>query len=523
MQSSLIYFIRVTEVINIKMGNEDYALSFKNICKTFPGVKALDDVSMNFKRATVSALMGENGAGKSTLMKILSGAYSRDSGEIILDGKELPKQYSPMEARKMGISIIYQELSLMNELTVMENIYMCNEPLKFAGVIDFRKMQEQAEKQLMRLNASYISAREKVGNLSLPQKQLVEIAKALALECKVLIMDEPTTSLTDEETAQLFDVINMLKAQGITIIYISHRMNEIFQICDSAIVMRDGKLAGTMDVKTGSEDQLIDMMTGKLLNTGNIDRKTFDEGQPLALELSGISDGGFIKDLSMKLYEGEVLGIGGLVGSKRTELFRMICGIDPMKAGVVKIKGSEVHITHPGEAIKNGIGYLSENRKEDGLSLGMTIEENNIQCDYSKVSSKGIMSWSKVREIAEKYIKMLKTKGVPAMNVVNLSGGNQQKVSIAKWLHAGCSILVFDEPTRGIDVGAKAEIHNLIREFASQPGNAAIVISSDANELMSVSDRVVVMSKGKVTGELRAEDITQNNLTRYITQGAGVK
>ncbi|MBQ7732554.1 MAG: sugar ABC transporter ATP-binding protein [Synergistaceae bacterium] len=428
-----------------------------------------------------------------------------------------------MEARKMGISIIYQELSLMNELSVMENIYMCNEPLKFAGVIDFHTMQRQAETQLNRLNAGYISAREKVGNLSLPQKQLVEIAKALALECKVLIMDEPTTSLTDEETAQLFDVINMLKAQGITIIYISHRMNEIFQICDTAIVMRDGKLAGTMDVKSGSEDQLIDMMTGKLLNTGNIERKTFDETQPLALELSGVSDGGFIQDLSMKLYEGEVLGIGGLVGSKRTELFRMICGIDPMKAGVVKIKGSEVHITHPGDAIRNGIGYLSENRKEDGLSLGMTIEENNIHCDYNKVSTKGVMNWRRVREIAERYIQMLKTKGRPSMNVVNLSGGNQQKVSIAKWLHAGCSILVFDEPTRGIDVGAKAEIHNLIREFASQPGNAAIVISSDANELMSVSDRVVVMSKGKVTGELKAEDITQNNLTRYITQGAGVK
>ena len=501
------------------------ALSIRHVSKTFPGVKALDDVSMEIQRGTVVALLGENGAGKSTLMKILSGAYVRDpgQGEIVLEGKTLPPQYTPMEARRFGISIIYQELSLMNELTVMENIYMCNEPLKVRGVIDFRKMQTDAEAQLKRLNATNISARAKVGSLPLPQKQLVEIAKALALECKILIMDEPTTSLTDEEASNLFGVIRMLQQQGISIIYISHRMDEIFKICDKAVVMRDGKIAGTLDIRTSTSQQLVDMMTGKQLRFDNVVRTKMDyETQPVALELEHMSDGGFIRDLSLKVYEGEVLGIGGLIGSKRTELFRMVCGIDRMAAGKVKIRGREVRINNPGAAVRNGIGYLSENRKEDGLSLGMTIEENTIHCDFGKVSKNGIVNWREVRRIAERYIDMLKTKGRAATRVVNLSGGNQQKVSIAKWLHAGCNILVFDEPTRGIDVGAKAEIHNLIREFAQQPGNAAVVISSEANELMAVSDRVIVMSKGRITHEIKGDDIELTRLTSSITQsGAG--
>ena len=452
-------------------------------------------------------------------MKILSGAYTRDSGEIILDGRTLPKTYSTMEARRFGIAIIYQELSLMNEMTVMENIYMCNEPLRCKGVIDFKTMQENAEKQLKKLNADYVSPRAKVGSLPLSHKQLVEIAKALSLDCKVLIMDEPTTSLTDEEASNLFSVIRMLQAQGITIIYISHRMDELFQVCNTAIVMRDGRLAGTMDIATGSRERLIDLMTGKLLDTSGIVHADMHyDSRPVALELEHLSDGGFIKDLSLKVYEGEVLGIGGLIGSKRTELFRMVCGIDKMVGGAIKIKGKPVSITSPGQAIRNGIGYLSENRKEDGLSLGMSIEENTIHCDYGKVSSNGVMIWRKVREISDNFIEMLKTKGTSAMKVVNLSGGNQQKVSIAKWLHAGCSILIFDEPTRGIDVGAKAEIHNLIREFSRQPGHAAVVISSEANELMAVSDRVIVMSKGRITGELVGNEIETNNLTQHITQ-----
>lgn len=501
------------------MEDKNNALSVRNVSKTFPGVKALDNVSMDIGQASVVALLGENGAGKSTLMKILSGAYTRDSGEIILEGKPLPKVYSPIEARKLGISIIYQELSLMNELSVMENIYMCNEPLKCKGIIDYKKMQADAEAQLKKLNADYIPVKAKVGTLPLSQKQLIEIAKALALECKVLIMDEPTTSLTDEEASNLFDVIRMLQKQGISIIYISHRMDEIFKVCNYAIVMRDGKIAGTMDIATGSQEKLVDMMTGRLINTNNVQRTKLDyDTQPVALEIRDVGDGGFIQNLSLKLYEGEVLGIGGLIGSKRTELFRMICGIDKMQAGTVLIHGKEMRIKSPAQGISCGIGYLSENRKEDGLSQGMTIEENTIHCDFSKISKKGVISWKKVRSVAERYIQLLKTKGTATMKVMNLSGGNQQKVSISKWLHAGCDILVFDEPTRGIDVGAKAEIHNHIRDFVKQTGKAAVVISSEANELMAVSDRIIVMSKGRITNELRGEEITLGNITKKITQ-----
>jgi ribose transport system ATP-binding protein len=356
-----------------------------------------------------------------------------------------------------------------------------------------------------------------VGTLPLPQKQLVEIAKALALDCKVLIMDEPTTSLTTQEASNLFQVIAKLKEQ-ITVIYISHRLDEIFRICDRAIVMRDGRVVGSRRVAECTQDDIVDMMSGKLLDFDTAHREQLDyENLPVVLELEGISDGGFIEDLYLKVYEGEVLGIGGLIGSKRTELFRMVCGIDKMAAGAVKMNGKAVDISSPEAAIRRGIGYLSENRKEDGLSLGITIEENNVHCDFASVSKAGVVDWKRVRVIAESYIRKLKTKGHPAMLVMNLSGGNQQKVSIAKWLHAGCNLLVFDEPTRGIDVASKAEIHQMIRDFAKEPGNAAVVISSEVNELLAVSNRVVIMSKGKIIGELTGGEIEQGNLTRNIT------
>ena len=493
-------------------------LKISHVSKDFPGIKALDDVSMTFLKSEIVALLGENGAGKSTLMKILSGAYVRDKGEIVLDKKTLPRQFSTLEARRCGIAIIYQELSLMNELTVMENIYISHEPQKVKGVIDFREMQVDSEAILQKLNAGYISAKERVGSLLLPQKQLVEIAKALALDCKVLIMDEPTTSLTTEEASNLFQVIEMLQAQGITIIYISHRLNEIFQMCDRAIVMRDGRVVGSKKIAESTQDEIVDMMSGKLFDLGYVHSEQLAyEVRPVALELMGVSDNRFIEDLHLKVYEGEVLGIGGLVGSRRTELFRMVCGIDKMTAGTILIQGKEVKITSPDAAIQYGIGYLSENRKEDGLSLGMTVEENTIHCDFSSVSKGGIMNWTKVRSFAERYIKKFKTKGTPTTMVMNLSGGNQQKVSITKWLHAGSNLLVFDEPTRGIDVASKAEIHQLIRDFAKQPGNAAVVISSEVNELLAVSNRVVIMSKGKIVSELTGAEIGQGNLIRHIT------
>lgn len=501
------------------MANSEKVVEFKNIIKEFPGVKALDNVSMDFYKGEVVALMGANGAGKSTLMKILSGAYGRDGGEIVLDGNSLPKSYTTLEARNFGVAIIYQELSLLSEMTVMENVYVSHEPRKAGCVIDFKSMYENTKEQLERLNASHINPKEKVKNLSLPEKQMVEIAKALAVDCKVLIMDEPTTSLTNEEAKQLFDIISALKKQQITVIYISHRMDEIFEICDRAIVMRDGRLVGAVEIKDSSADELVELMSGKSVDTGTANcKRGIDKASSVPLlELEHISDGGFIEDLNLTVFEGEVLGIGGLVGSKRTELARMVCGADPLVKGSVKVKGVPRKITNTRQAIEAGLGYLSENRKEDGLSLGLKIEENTIHCDMDAVSSKGIMNWKKVRELSDSYIKKLKTKGTSTTRVMNLSGGNQQKVAIAKWLHSGCNLLIFDEPTRGIDVAAKAEIHQLIRDFAKEKGNAAIVISSEASELVSVSDRIIIMSKGHITGELQAEEIEQNNVLKRIT------
>lgn len=494
-------------------------LEFKNIKKEFPGVKALDDVSMDFDKGEVVALLGENGAGKSTLMKVLSGAYTRDSGNVILGGKELPKQYTTLEARHFGVAIIYQELSLMMEMSVMENVYISHEPIKFAPakLIDYKKMKEDTLVQLAKLNAQHIDPCKKVKELTLPEKQMVEIAKALAVDCKVLIMDEPTTSLTWEESEKLFAIIDTLRKQGITVIYISHRMNEIFQICDRAIVMRDGKYIGEINIADSTPDDLVQMMSGKVVDVDLTDKERGAKTSNVILELEHITDGGFIEDLNLKLYEGEVLGIGGLVGSKRTELARMICGADKLVGGTVKIKGKVCKIKDAKGAILNKIGYLSENRKEDGLSLGMSIEENTVHCDMGAVSTGGIINWKKVRGISDEYIRKLKTKGTSATKVMNLSGGNQQKVAIAKWLHAGCDILIFDEPTRGIDVAAKAEIHQLIRDFAKEEGKAAIVISSEVNELTAVSDRVIIMSKGHITGELEGEDIMQNNILKYVT------
>lgn len=494
-------------------------LEFKNIMKEFPGVKALDDVSMDFGKGEVVALLGENGAGKSTLMKVLSGAYTRDSGEVILDGKSLPKQYSTLEARGFGVAIIYQELSLMSEMSVMENVYITHEPmkLKIGRIIDYKKMKEDTAAQLKKLNAEYIDPLKKVKELPLPEKQMAEIAKALAVDCKVLVMDEPTTSLTWEEAARLFDVINTLRKQGITVIYISHRMDEIFKICDRAIVMRDGRYVGELEMKNSTQDELIQMMSGRSVDMELSDKERRESSKKPLLELEHITDGGFIEDLSLTVYEGEVLGIGGLVGSKRTELMRMICGADPLVGGSVKIKGNVCKIQNTREAIQNKIGYLSENRKEDGLSLGLSIEENTVHCDMKKVSSGMFVNWKKVRAISDEYISKLKTKGRSETKVVNLSGGNQQKVAIAKWLHAGCDLLVFDEPTRGIDVAAKAEIHQLIRDFAQEEGKAAVVISSEVNELVAVSDRVIVMSKGHITGEIVGDEIKQSNVLKYVT------
>lgn len=495
-------------------------LEFKNINKSFPGVKALDNVSLSVDAGEVMALLGENGAGKSTLVKILSGALNRDDGEIFIGSKPLPRQFGPLESRKYGVAIIYQELSLLSELTVAENIYLTHEPLKVKMVkyIDYKKMKDEAQKQLEKLDAKHIDYNSKVGALPLPEQQMVEIAKALAVDCKVIVMDEPTTSLTWEETKRLFDVIKSLKQHGVTVIYISHRMDEIFMIADTATVMRDGRIVGKVEIKNTSKNEIISMMTGKeLKHRDKVSEEQVDYAKrKILFEIKNASDNKFIKDVSLCVYENEILGIGGLIGSKRTELARMIFGADKLKSGQMYISGKKINTKSPGHAIKKGIGYLSENRKEEGLNLGLSLKENIVQTDMKAVSNNILINWSKVASLFDSYKGKLSIKGVADSLVMSLSGGNQQKVAIAKWLHAGCRLIIFDEPTRGIDVAAKAEIYELIRNFAHE-GKAAIVISSEVNELVDVCDRVLVMSKGQITSELLSSEITQDSILQHIT------
>lgn len=498
----------------------EYLLEMNHISKSFPGVLALDDVTIRITAQKVVALMGANGAGKSTLMKILSGAYSRDSGEIIIDGTQIPKEYKPIDARKHGIGIIYQELSLMGELSVAENIYITHEPKLFKGFVDDKKMEAMAREQLAKLNATHIDVKEKAGRLPLPEQQMVEIAKALALECKIIIMDEPTTSLTWEETERLFNMIKALKKQGIAIIYISHRMDEIFQIADEAIIMKDGKVTGDLKISETDRDDLIFLMTGRKVQKLDKAQTDLNKIRDVVLELKNVSDGKLINDISLKVYENEILGIGGLVGSKRTELFRMVCGVDKIKKGDVYIHGEKVNINSPKDGIRYGIGYLSENRKDEGLNLGLSIRENIVLTDMGKVAKLSYINKKSLDKTAEHYIAKINVKGRKEQLVMNLSGGNQQKVAIAKWLHVNCNILVFDEPTRGIDVVAKSEIYQLIRDFASE-GRAAIIISSEVSELADVCDRVIVMSKGEITHELNGSQINSDNILKCIATKEG--
>ena len=506
-------------------GNGTALLEISHVNKLYPGVKALDDVSLDMSAGEVMALLGENGAGKSTLMKVLSGAISRDSGDVFLDGRALPLDNTPLTARAFGIAIIYQELSLLPQLDVAENIFLTHEPTTFGVMIDYKKMHVMAREQLERLEAGYIDTHAKVETLSLPERQLVEIAKALAIDCKVIIMDEPTTSLTWEETDRLFDMVRHLKNQNIAVVYISHRMDEVFQISDTIAVMRDGRLIDKIPTSGTDATQVVELMTGKLLK--HQDRRPEDctvvyDDEHVILEVKDASDGKKIKGASFKVYEHEVLGFAGLVGAQRTELARAIFGADKLLRGELSMSGRRIFNRSPRDSIRNHIGYLSENRKEEGLNLGMTLEENIVLIDMGKVSRRGYLSRSKIHEIFDDYKKSTRIKGNATQLVSSLSGGNQQKVAISKWLHSGCSLLIFDEPTRGIDVAAKAEIYDIVRRFAEEQ-MAAIVISSDVRELADVCDRVLVMSRGEIVHEIMPDGISQENILHCIVNKGGKK
>ena len=479
-------------------------LQMKGIIKEFPGVKALDGVNLELYEGKVMGLMGENGAGKSTLMKILSGVYKKNDGEIYYKGN-LEDIKGPKDAQEKGIAIIHQELNLIHDLTIGENIFLGREPKGAFGKINWNKLFKDADELLEKLNIT-TSSKELVGNLSIGKQQMVEIAKALSLNAKIIIMDEPTDALTDREAESLFNVINELKNEGKSIVYISHRLKEIFEICDYITVLRDGKYVGQENVCDIDEDTMIEMMVGRKL-TDQFPKQDVDI-KDVVLEVKNLSNQ-YIHDISFNVASGEIVGIAGLMGAGRTELAKTIYGYFKKESGEIYVDGKKIENKSSKDGLKNGIAYVSEDRKGDGLILGLSVKENMSISSLNNMSSGISINKSKELEVVKNYIQKMNIK-TPSENQIirNLSGGNQQKVAIGKALMTNPKLLILDEPTRGVDVGAKKEIYDLINEFKKE-GKAVIMISSEMPEILGMSDRILVLSEGKLTGEFNREEASQ--------------
>lgn len=482
-------------------------LQLNSIDKAFPGVKALSNACLNVYPGRVMALMGENGAGKSTLMKVLTGIYERDAGTIQYQGQ--PVQFrGTRDSQEAGISIIHQELNLIPELTIAENIFLGREIVNKFGRIQWKAMYQEADKLLSRLNVKHRS-NEILGNLSLGEQQMVEIAKALSFDAKVIIMDEPTDALTDTETQSLFKVINELRAQKCGIVYISHRLKEIFEICDDITVLRDGKFIGECQVKDTDEDGLIEMMVGRKLEE-QYPRVHVNQGA-VSLEVMNLTGSG-VHDVSFQLHQGEILGVSGLMGAGRTELMKVIYGALKKDQGEIIINNTPIEPKSPQDGLANGIAYISEDRKGDGLVLGLSVKENMSLCALKQLSKGMQISHSVEATAVEDFINLFHIK-TPSRNQIigNLSGGNQQKVAIAKGLMTRPKVLILDEPTRGVDVGAKKEIYQLINQFKSE-GMSIILVSSEMAEVLGMSDRILVMHEGRITGEFSAQEANQEKI-----------
>jgi ribose transport system ATP-binding protein len=499
-------------------------LEMRNVSKTFPGVKALDGVHLKAWGGEVLALMGENGAGKSTLMKILSGAYQPDPGaEILIDGQ--PVNISdPIAAKRHGIAIIYQELALAPNLTVAENMFLGDE-LHRRGFIDRKSMYEHCRPVLQRLGAPF-GPETPVGTLSIAEQQLVEIARALHAKSRILVLDEPTTALSSRETERLFALVRQLRLDGIALIYISHRMAEVYELSDRVSVLRDGTYVGTLEREEISAEALVKMMVGRDLST--FYKKEHDphfSRGPVILEVRDITDGGRrVKSSSFQVHQGEVLGIAGLVGSGRTELARLIFGADAKAGGEVLLEGRPVTINEPQDALNLGIAYLTEDRKALGLFLDMSCGENiNLGVIQRDSYSCGILNLAAARRRAESAFKALRVRAAsPIVTVGSLSGGNQQKVLLSRWLEIGPKVLILDEPTRGVDIGAKSEIYRIIDELAAR-GIGIVVISSELPEIIGICDRVLVMREGHIQGEVGGGSglaVTQENIMTYAAGAA---
>ncbi|EGT4637446.1 sugar ABC transporter ATP-binding protein [Clostridioides difficile] len=491
-------------------------LKLSNIAKEFPGVRALDNVNFELFHGEVHALLGENGAGKSTMIKILTGAHSKTSGKFIFEGKEI-EHISPDISKKIGINAIYQELTVFDELTVAQNIFMGKE-INGKVLTNDKKMNEEAKKIFDNMGID-INPNSLVKELSIAQKQMVEIARVLSSETKVLIMDEPTSSISKKETEILFRLINDLKESGVSIIYISHRMEELFEICDRITIMRDGKTVLTLNTKdVSSEEELVNLMIDRKLDQFFPKRKV--EIKEEIMRVESLTKNNVFNDISFNIRKGEILGIGGLVGSKRSEIVEAIFGLRTYDSGKIYLNNEEVKFKTPSDAIENGLGLITEDRKGTGLFLQMSVKENTTMAGLKKISKfKSIIDRKKEKDILEKYIEALKIK-TPHMNQViqSLSGGNQQKAIIARWLLLQPDILIMDEPTRGIDVNAKAEIYNLMGDLV-ESGVSIIMISSEIPELISMSDRIMVMREGHISGFLEGEEMIENNVLKLAFGG----
>jgi len=488
-----------------------HILEMHDITKVFPGVKALSSVTFSVKEGEVHALVGENGAGKSTLMNILSGVCEPNSGSISLYGEPVSFK-NTKEAQAHGISLIHQEFNLVNSLSVAENIYLGYLQTHRGGWINWKQVRRSASKLLQELGFDF-SVRTRVEQLSVAEKQLVEIAKALSVQAKIIGMDEPTSSLTQKEIAKLFAIIRNLRTQGVTVIYISHKLEEVFTIADSITVLRDGQIIDTKAASDTNRAELIAKMVGRPVDM-NYPARLKNRTDSVVLEAQGIGCASFVKDVSFQLHEGEILGIAGLVGSGRTELVEALFGARPMQAGTLCIHGKPVHIRSTYQGKQNSIGLVTEDRKETGLALHYSVGDNIVIANLTKVSSHGFYRKQRAQPAINSAIHELGIRTPSGKQVVrNLSGGNQQKVVLAKWLFSDVDILILDEPTRGIDVGAKYEIYLLMNELVSK-GKSIIMISSELPEVLGMSDRVMVINAGRKKGELMGADMTAEHVMR---------
>jgi len=496
----------------------EIALRMEGISKSFPGVQALDGVDFEVAAGEVVALVGENGAGKSTLMKILCGAYRKDKGRIILEGREIEIE-SPYHAQQLGIAIIYQEFNLTPNQSAAANIFIAREPRqpgigRLLNFVDRRRMEREAQVYLDRVGAR-VPASVLVRDLSVAQQQMVEVAKALAVNARIIIMDEPTSALGEDEVETLFEIISTLKAQGIAIIFITHRLEEVFRIADRVVVLRDGRRVGSMPISEATSEEIIRLMVGRELKD-MFHKEKAEIGAPL-LEVQGLTRRGVVEDISFTLRRGEILGVAGLVGAGRTEMARLLFGVDRKDSGAIYVDGKPVHINSPADAVMAGLGLVPEDRGLQGLVLRLSVQENIVLPTLDEHAKVGWVNRLSVRKTAQEYVDRLNIR-TPHLwqQAMFLSGGNQQKVVLAKWLASQPKVLILDEPTRGIDVGAKAEVHTLMSQLA-RSGMGIIMISSELPEILGMSDRILVMHEGHVAAILDRAEATQEKIMAYAS------